>query len=197
MPANLVPNEAIPQLADRIDSPSMLRVLRHLQQTGFIMNESSLDKDTFDILQRLAALQLVDPGYEGPTNGVPFIWVSNHNGERVLRHFDMSVTQRDRLEPKVVVNPRARIALSSLSESDQLAVMRAAERLQGRDPATWPRDEVRRLSPDKSVYLLRASPDLRAFIRILDSGRMELFDIVREETLQLFLERQPAAGTPQ
>jgi hypothetical protein len=39
------------------------------------------------------------------------------------------------------------------------------------------------------VYSLRVSPELWAFIRLLDSGGIELFDIVPEETLRLFLER--------
>jgi hypothetical protein len=55
MSADLVPKEVIPQLATRIDSPTMLRVLRHIEQARFIMNAPSLDRKTFDILQRLAA----------------------------------------------------------------------------------------------------------------------------------------------
>lgn len=196
MPANLVPNETIPELAARMDSTSMLRVLRHLRQTGFISNTSSLDKETFDILQRLASLGLADPGYEGPTNGLPFIWVSNHNGERVLSYLETSPDQQKRLKSKVMVNPRAGIALSSLSENEQLAVLAAAEGLYGHDPASWPRHAVRRLSPDKPTYLLRVSPDLRAFIKF-ESGGIELVDIVREKTLQLFLERQEAAAAHQ
>jgi hypothetical protein len=190
MPGPLVPNDAIPSIAARIDSPAVLRVLRHLRQAGFLLNSPSLDKETVDVLQKLTALGLVDPGYEGPTDGPPFIWVSNHNGERVLRYFEASPAQGARLESRVTVTPRARTALASLSENDQLAVLAAAEALQGRDPAAWPRDEARRLNPDKPVYLLRVSKGLRAFIRVLDSGGIELFDIVREEALKLFLQRE-------
>jgi hypothetical protein len=88
MPATLVPNEAIPKLAAQIDSPAMLRVLRHLQQTGFLLNGQATDQRTLDILRRLADLGLVDPGYDGPTAGKPFIWISNGNGERVLKHLE-------------------------------------------------------------------------------------------------------------
>jgi hypothetical protein len=73
-------------------------------------------------------------------------------------------------------------------------VLGAAEALQKADPASWPRDKVEPLSQEKRVYLLRATPQLRAFIRVLDSGGMELFDVVREDTLRLFLERYRAGA---
>jgi len=190
MPAELVPNETIPKLAAQINSPAVLMVLRTLQQTGFIMNGQDIDQETIDILQRLAALGLVDPGYDGPKDGKPFIWVSNPNGERVMRHLEAKAP----FGYKVQIHPRARTALASLSERDRQAVLAAAGALQAYDPISWPQDKVSRLSPDKPVYLLRASPDLRAFIRTLEPGGIELFDIVREETLRLFLERQRAAG---
>jgi hypothetical protein len=189
MPADLVSNDAIPQLAARIDSPAMLRVLRHIQQVGFILNGQIVNQSLFTILQRLADLGLVDPGYADPTDGKPFIWVGNGNGQRVLRHFEASPLQNASLESKVTVHPRARTALESLSEGERQAVLVAVEMLQSRDPASWPGEEVSRLIPDQPVYLLRVSPDLRAFIRILDSGSLELFDIVPEETLRLFRER--------
>src|SRR5947208_4687598 len=115
MPAELVPNENIPKLAAQINSPAVLMVLRALQQTGFIMNGQDIDRETIDILERLAALGLVDPGYDGPTDGKPFIWVSNHNGERVLRHLEAKAPFGN----KVQVHPRARTALASLSERDR------------------------------------------------------------------------------
>jgi len=198
MPADLVRNEAIPQLATQINSPAMLRVLRLLREVGFIQNSGNLDRRTFDTLQRLAALGLADPGYAGPTNGTPFIWVSNPNGERVLRHIEtLPADAQAPLESGVKIHPRARTALAALSARDYLAVLAAAEALQAGDPASWSKEETVRLGEDKPVYLLRVPPDLGAFIRVLDSGGIELFDIVREETLQLFLDRQRAASTPQ
>jgi hypothetical protein len=87
MPADLVPNTAIPELAARVDA-DMLRVLRRIQQTGEILNRRSLDRKTFETLQRLAELGLVDPGYTGPADGPPFNWISNGNGSRVLRYLE-------------------------------------------------------------------------------------------------------------
>jgi hypothetical protein len=86
MPAELVPNEAIPDLAARVNSPEMLRVLRRIQQTGSILNGSAVDQDTAAILKQLADLGLVDPGYAGPPTGPPYLWVSNGNGARVLSY---------------------------------------------------------------------------------------------------------------
>jgi hypothetical protein len=86
MPAPLVPNEAIPELAARADSPEMLQVLRRIQQAGFIPNGRDADRKTVGILKQLADLGLVDPAYEGPTEGAPFLWASNGNGSRVLKY---------------------------------------------------------------------------------------------------------------
>jgi hypothetical protein len=193
MPANLVPNEAIPKLAAQIDSPAMLRILRHLQQTGYIARQD-VNQETIGILGRLANLDLVDPGYDGPANGQPFIWVSNHNGERVVRYLETSPSHEATLASELKIHPRAHMALASLPLREQWEVLVAAEALPADDPASWPADKVDRLSPDQPLYLLRVSPDLRVFIRVLESGGIELFDIMREETLRLFLERYRAGS---
>lgn len=188
MPAAIVPNEAIAQLAARVDSPAMLRVLRLLQRRGFLMNGTAVDEETTVILKRLADLGLVDPGYAGPTAGEPFIWVSKHNGERVLKHFEANRRYQ------VKIHPRARTALESLSETDREAVGTAVDALLIHDPDSWPREQAVRLNPDKPAYLLKVTPDLRAFLTVLAPGDIELSDIVREETLRLFLERYRAGG---
>jgi hypothetical protein len=64
------------------------------------------------------------------------------------------------------------------------------------DQSTWPAERVLRISQDKPVYLLHVTPDLRAFIRVsTPAAEIELFDLVREEALNMFRERQ--TGTPQ
>jgi hypothetical protein len=183
MPADLVPSEAIPERAARIDSPAMLRVLRLLQQRGFLQKGMDVDEELAGILKRLADLGLVDPAYAGPADGEPFVWVRNSNGDRVLKHF---VTAR---RYEVRVNPRARTALDSLSEAEREAVWAALDWLLIREPGSWPADQAVRLSPDRPAYLLKVLPDLRAFLVVLAPGAVELSDIVREETLRLFLER--------
>lgn len=84
MPADLFPDEVISKVAEKIDHP-MLKVLRLVEQAGSIQNSGSLDPETFALLQRLADLGMVDPVYNGPIDGPPFLWVSNQNGARVLR----------------------------------------------------------------------------------------------------------------
>lgn len=185
MPADLIPQRAIPHLAEQV-SPAMRRVLQLLRDRGFIQNGPDIEQTTAAILKRLVALGLVDPGYFGPTDGEPFIWVSNGNGERVLKHLE-GMPKKPGL--KLNIHPRAETALTSLPETDQVEVLMAAEALLGRDPASWPREEAARLDPDKSVFLLRVSPELRAFVKLEDGGTIELLDILREDTLRLFLER--------
>lgn len=185
MPADLLPSEAIPERAAQVDSPTVLRVLRRLCQAGSILNGRDVDRETAAALRRLTDLGLVDPGYDGRIDGKPLLWVSNPNAERVLRYV---------LESRLTINPRARTALDTLSPKDQLEVLEAAEALRGRDPASWPNENVVRLGPDEPMYLLRLPSDLRAFIRVVDSGGVELLDIMREETLRLFLERYRAGS---
>jgi hypothetical protein len=93
------------------------------------------------------------------------------------------------LASRLRIHPRARTALATLPEEDRLAVLAATEALPAADPASRPHDKAERLSPDEPVYLLRVTPELRAFLRVLDTGGIELLDIVPEETLRLFLER--------
>jgi hypothetical protein len=191
--AENVPNGEIPGLAAKINSPAMLRVLQYLQQAHFIQKGQSLDQETVDILQRLASLGLVDPGYAVPSDGSPFIWVRNHNGERVLNYIEASPTARAALESRLEIHPRARTVMASLPEGDQLAVLVAAEALQATAPASWSREKVAQLD-NEPVYMLRVGPSLRALIRVLDSGGIELSDVVRKEALELFQQRQRTGG---
>ena len=85
MPADLVPGEAIPQFAARVDSREMLEVLRRVQKAGVILRGEA-DRATAAILQRLAKLGLVDAGYDGGAHDKPHHWVSNGNGSRVLSY---------------------------------------------------------------------------------------------------------------
>lgn len=184
MPADLIPNDAIPILAEQIDSPAMLIILRRLQQNGFIQNNHDITQETAAIFRRLTELGLVDPGFDGPKDDKPFIWVRNGNGDKVLRYFEGT------RKPDLKIHPRAEPALGTLPEKDRQLVLGMTQFLRMREPASWPRDLVVPLSPEKSIYLLRVTPDLRAFLTVLDSGDIELTDIVREETLRLFRERK-------
>jgi hypothetical protein len=95
----------------------------------------------------------------------------------------------------ITINQRARTALLSLSAQEQLAVIEAVLGLAKQPPAKWPVEIAPRLAEDKPVYLLKVSEDLRAFIRVPEgSGAVELFDIVREATLQAFLKRSQVAS---
>lgn len=183
MPADLVPERAIPHLAEQV-SPAMRRVLQLLQDRGFVQNGPDIDPTRADVLKRLTALGLVDAGYSGPVDGDPFIWVSNGNGRRVLRHLEK---EPEKTGPKLTIHPRAETALFSLPEKQQMEVLTAAESLLGRDPASLPREEAARLKPDGPDFLLRVSPELRAFIKLEENGAVQLFDIVREDTLLRFM----------
>jgi hypothetical protein len=83
MPADLVPNSAIPELAARV-TPKMLDILQQAQKAGFIMNRRDVDAETAGILQQLTEFGLLDVAYEGDVRDRPYLWSSNGNGARVL-----------------------------------------------------------------------------------------------------------------
>ncbi len=194
MPAQLFPKEAIPGLAAKIDSLAELLVLRHLQKETFVLNGPDVGPRMASILHRLTGLGLVDPGYEGESTDRPSMWLGNGNGSRVVRAFDASPTVQETLVSRVVLGHRARTAMSSLTEWEQAQVLAAVELLQSGEKASWEAEGVESLGEGKQVYLLRASPELRAFARVKAPGEVELFDIVREDTLQMFLERNLAGS---
>jgi hypothetical protein len=168
----------------------MLRVLQHLQKAGFVLNGQDVTPAVASVMERLTRLGLVEPGYEGDARGEPSLWVGNANGSRVLRSFTTSPDRLAALESRLEVHARARTALTALTEWEQAKVLAAAEALQGREPATWAKEEAVPLPDQKQVYLLRVSPEMRAFVRVRVPGRIELSDLVREETLKLFTERR-------
>lgn len=92
----------------------------------------------------------------------------------------------------VVVNQRARTAFLSLSVQEQIAVLEAVAHLANQPATQWPTDIAPRLGSDNPVYLLRVSEDLHAFIRVLEGRQqqsVELLDVVREATLEAFVNR--------
>jgi hypothetical protein len=89
-------------------------------------------------------------------------------------------------ESRLKVNDRARPALAILAEAERRQVIEATDALQRERPDHWPETKVVRLTPEEPVYLLRVSPDLRAFVRVQEPDQLELLDIVRPETLKLF-----------
>jgi hypothetical protein len=92
VPNDLVPDDAIPQLAAQITSPAMLRTLRRVQERDFFPNGPWVDDETAGHLQHLVGLGLVYPAYSGPISGPPSLWVGNHNGRRVVRYFAAAMT---------------------------------------------------------------------------------------------------------
>ena len=140
-----------------------------------------LDAATKNASGALTELGLVDPGYSFSSQGEPFIWLINGNGERVLQNIEKTFSS------KLKILPRARTALYSLEDSDREAVIASVESLLARGPETWTGDEATRL--EESLYLVRVTPELRAFVAIFQDGRAELADIAREETIRKFLER--------
>jgi hypothetical protein len=84
MPAPVVPDSDIPALAHQI-TPEQRALLAAIQHAGFMRNHD-LDSQMAASLQELLKRGLVDPAYEGSTDGSVSLWISNGNGQRVLRY---------------------------------------------------------------------------------------------------------------
>ncbi|MFO0863929.1 MAG: hypothetical protein U0744_04630 [Gemmataceae bacterium] len=95
-------------------------------------------------------------------------------------------------DPRIVTHARAAKTFDSLSDDDRKAVIESVSRLDP-DPSKWLGNNIAKI-PDKPIYLLRVTPDLRAFIRILEDGNVELFEIVREAVLQLLISQVTKTG---
>jgi hypothetical protein len=100
MPADLFSDDDIQRLADKIDSPAMYKVLCRFGRENVILNDRRIDRQTFDFLQQLAALGLVDLGVDPGDAGKPHHWVSNQNGKKMLRLF-ASAGQEDEEAPPI------------------------------------------------------------------------------------------------
>jgi hypothetical protein len=96
---------------------------------------------------------------------------------------------------KIKLSRRAEIALDTLPEETRRRVLDAVLSLPAPGPAHWPADRVKPLATNGSpTYLLRVTPELRAFVAPADPDGIELLDIVRKETLEQFREGDQDAG---
>lgn len=177
MPADLVPNEAIPELAARIHSPEMLQLLRRIQKDRFLLNAPDMDEPTLEVLRQLSEYGVIDPGYQGTSNGKPYLWVGNANGARVLRYLT---------ESKFRFHRRASFALGQLTSNEQAQILDALADLADTPSGHWPAAQARRLAGEPPTFLVRANESLRIMIQTLPGQQPEVVDIVRHEALGLF-----------
>jgi hypothetical protein len=99
-----------------------------------------------------------------------------------------------RFESSVTLRPRARTALSTLEPETREAAVRTVVGLLDTPPDDWPGQVVKR---DQGGWALRMVPipgGFWAFILPQPVGRAELLDILRDDTLRLFLAQYQTAG---
>jgi len=89
---------------------------------------------------------------------------------------------------KLKIHYGAATAVDTLTETDRRRLAEAVERLQGTDPALWPKDEIVRLPDPDPLYVLRLSPEYRVVLRRTEDNELEVRDIFREEGLRWWRE---------
>ncbi|MFO0796604.1 MAG: hypothetical protein U0804_03950 [Gemmataceae bacterium] len=99
-----------------------------------------------------------------------------------------------RREAGLAIHPRAKTALSTFPPELQRDVVQTVAALLNVPPERWPSRGVMHLLDGKPIYLVTLPRSYRAFVRVRDDRRVELFDIFREETLRQFAEQYASAG---
>ena len=82
---------------------------------------------------------------------------------------------------EVILPARVLFALDSLDPSEQEAVRAALHDLAQGDSADR---RLRRLAGDEPIYIVRAAPQVRLFVRLVSQAPVEVLDLVRPETLE-------------
>jgi hypothetical protein len=95
---------------------------------------------------------------------------------------------------RVMISELARTVLDALSPPERKGVLETVDGLRGHDPAQWPESEALGSGCQGETYSVRVTPGLRAFVRPLGPSGIELFNLMREETLQWFRESMGATG---
>jgi hypothetical protein len=106
---------------------------------------------------------------------------------RPFGEFDRAV-----LESKLKVQPLARTILSTFSPDSRRSIIGAITDFQKLSPEEWGKGKAVQI--DDFEYLIQLPNAMKAFVRILDSGQIELTDILREETIRIFLQKYAKAG---
>jgi len=92
---------------------------------------------------------------------------------------------------RVKIGSGAVISMDNLKDPARRQLFEAIAQLQGLAPNSWPTDLVVRLSGPEPLYLLKFTPDLRAFIQPTDSGEIEILDLAHRKTLEMFRSQKP------
>ncbi len=111
------------------------------------------------------------------------------DGPRFKWDQDGGAMEQAKWESRLKVNLRARTALSTFATELRNSIVRVVAALQRVPPEKWSKDQAERITDDAPVYLVVLPDAMRAFVRVLDTGELELVDIMSEDTLRLFRQR--------
>ena len=78
------------------------------------------------------------------------------------------------------------MAMDNLSDAERQLILESVQRLQGTDPAQWPKDQVVPLPHTKPWFLLRLPGDWRVIFERRESGELEIQHLFREGVLEWF-----------
>jgi hypothetical protein len=81
---------------------------------------------------------------------------------------------------------RALMAFHALTDDEQAQVLEALAPLVDTPVPQWAALQVKKLTGDQSLYLVRVNHSLRAIVRAADGQEPEVMDLVPQETLDLF-----------
>lgn len=98
-------------------------------------------------------------------------------------------------EGRVKLPLGGRSAWLFLDPRDRRAVLRKLAPLVDREPASWPQARFTSRTEDEALYAYQVPPDWLVFVKPLEGGGVELFDIMTEGTMEKYLQHAHAENT--
>ena len=98
----------------------------------------------------------------------------------------MNQTNQVLAPDKVEVAHTALVGMSQISEEERSRVMQTLAALATVSPEEWPTDKVHLRVPQKSIYVLDATAQLRVFFRREKDGTLTIVSLALQEMLDRY-----------
>jgi len=93
---------------------------------------------------------------------------------------------------QIEVDPGALISMGTLTAEERSQVLGTLNRLATLPPEQWPTDHVHLWRPEKALYVLEATDQLRVFFRRANEGTLTIQHLVMQDTLDYYFPARSA-----
>jgi hypothetical protein len=99
-----------------------------------------------------------------------------------------------RLQHQIEVAYKALISVNTLSAEEREQVFGTLAKISDLPPEQWPADRICLWRPQKALYLLKATDQLRVFFTRAADGALTIEDLVMQEHLDKYAGSESAQG---